>query len=384
MCALATQTPKRKQSNTKTMVQGEPTVDRVMFNEREFLQLLVLERKRSERSGRPFLLMLLNGNGIFVPDGSERLRERFSTALLAAIRETDFIGWYEDGSVIGVVFTELAEPISEAVDTVATRISDTIRSQVELEETDKIDISFHLFPKSPANDNNTPNDMTLYPDLKGRSKGKKAARVMKRVLDIAGSLSALVVLSPVFGAIALAIKATSKGPILFSQVRVGQYSQPFRFLKFRSMYINSDSAIHREYVAKFISGKAETHESENGDGVFKITNDPRVTPVGRFLRKTSLDELPQLFNVLIGEMSLVGPRPPLPYEVEQYDFWHRRRILEARPGITGLWQVNGRSRTSFDEMVRMDLRYIEQSSLMLDLKILLQTPLAVFSGDGAY
>jgi lipopolysaccharide/colanic/teichoic acid biosynthesis glycosyltransferase len=119
-------------------------------------------------------------------------------------------------------------------------------------------------------------------------------------------------------------------------------------------------------------------------GSFKIKNDPRVTAVGRMLRKSSLDELPQFINVLRGDMSLVGPRPPIPYEFESYSLWHRRRILQARPGITGEWQVHGRSRTTFDEMVRMDLRYIRNQSLWLDVKILLKTPLAVISGDGAY
>ena len=115
-----------------------------------------------------------------------------------------------------------------------------------------------------------------------------------------------------------------------------------------------------------------------------MTNDPRVTPLGRFLRKTSLDELPQFINVLKGDMSLVGPRPPIPYEFENYDTWHRRRVLEAKPGITGLWQVMGRSRTTFDEMVRLDLQYIRDQSFWLDLKILVKTPVAVLSGSGAY
>src|SRR5207302_3220833 len=122
----------------------------------------------------------------------------------------------------------------------------------------------------------------------------------------------------------------------------------------------------------------------NGNAVYKITRDPRLTRVGRFLRKTSLDELPQLLNVLRGEMSLVGPRPPIPYELEVYDIWHRRRLLEVKPGITGLWQVTGRSRLRFDDMVRLDLRYAQARSVGLDLKILLQTPRAVFSGDGAH
>ena len=149
------------------------------------------------------------------------------------------------------------------------------------------------------------------------------------------------------------------------------------------MYFRNDPKIHQDYVKQLISGKEESKRDASG-GVYKIKNDPRVTPVGRFLRKTSLDELPQFFNVLTGEMSLVGPRPPIPYEVEAYDIWHRRRFLEAKPGITGLWQVEGRSRTKFDEMVRLDLRYAKTWSPWLDIKILLRTPGAVLRGDGAY
>jgi lipopolysaccharide/colanic/teichoic acid biosynthesis glycosyltransferase len=146
------------------------------------------------------------------------------------------------------------------------------------------------------------------------------------------------------------------------------------------MYTDSGSAMHEQYVAKLIAG--ELVESRNG--IFKITDDPRVTTVGRILRRTSLDELPQLLNVLWGEMSLVGPRPPLSYEYERYACWHRRRVLEVKPGMTGLWQVQGRSGTSFDEMVRLDLRYARRQSLWLDLKILWQTPGVMLSGKGAY
>jgi len=136
-----------------------------------------------------------------------------------------------------------------------------------------------------------------------------------------------------------------------------------------------------------IAGKAEKQSSQgtgNGDGVYKLTKDPRITRVGGFLRKTSLDEIPQFLNVLRGEMSLVGPRPPVPYEVESYDFWHRRRVLEAKPGITGLWQVKGRSRVKFDDMVRLDLQYARTWSPWLDVKILLQTPGAMVIGEGAH
>jgi lipopolysaccharide/colanic/teichoic acid biosynthesis glycosyltransferase len=145
----------------------------------------------------------------------------------------------------------------------------------------------------------------------------------------------------------------------------------------------NDPTIHREYVRRFIAGRIDSATSLD-NRIYKISEDPRVTRFGRLLRKTSLDELPQLINVLKGEMSLVGPRPPIAYEVEAYQTWHLRRVFEAKPGITGLWQVSGRSRTTFDEMVRLDLRYARNWSFWLDLKILLQTPEAILSGKGAY
>jgi len=178
------------------------------------------------------------------------------------------------------------------------------------------------------------------------------------------------------------VKLKSSGPVFFEQERVGQNMKPFRMLKFRTMHANVDHKLHHDYVTRFIHSSGDAQAGDT-PGVFKITNDPRVTPIGGFLRKTSLDELPQLLNVLRGDMSLVGPRPPLPYEVEQYKPWHCRRVLEAKPGITGLWQVTGRSRTTFDEMVRLDLRYARTCSIWNDIKILLATPAAVFSGKGA-
>jgi lipopolysaccharide/colanic/teichoic acid biosynthesis glycosyltransferase len=178
---------------------------------------------------------------------------------------------------------------------------------------------------------------------------------------------------------------SSKGPILFKQERIGQYGKSFTFLKFRSMYVDNDHNVHREYVTKLIAQTPDADlASRNGNGVYKLTNDMRVTRVGKFIRRTSLDELPQLINVLKGDMSLVGPRPPIPYELAAYQTWHRRRLLEVKPGITGLWQVTGRSRVKFDEMVRLDLRYATSWSPWLDLKILFRTPMAVIKGSGAY
>jgi lipopolysaccharide/colanic/teichoic acid biosynthesis glycosyltransferase len=206
--------------------------------------------------------------------------------------------------------------------------------------------------------------------------------VSKRLLDIVASTACLVAFSPVFVIVAALVKLTSAGPVFFRQQRLGEAGRPFLMLKFRTMHVNADHKIHQQYVEKFIETSATSGKGTNV--VFKIVNDPRVTPVGHFLRRLSLDEFPQFWNVLIGEMSLVGPRPPLPYEVARYKGWHWRRVVEAKPGITGLWQVEGRSRTTFDEMVRMDLRYVKKCSLWTDLKILLATPRAVISGKGAH
>jgi exopolysaccharide biosynthesis polyprenyl glycosylphosphotransferase len=207
---------------------------------------------------------------------------------------------------------------------------------------------------------------------------------IKRCIDVLGSLAALLLFAPVFAAISLAIKLSSKGPVFFKQERLGEYGKPFTVLKFRSMRTDCDARIHQQYVSQFIAGKVDGAAPEGQKPVFKIQKDPRITRVGQFVRKTSLDELPQFWNVLRGDMSLVGPRPPIAYEFRAYDVWHRRRVLEIKPGITGLWQVKGRSRTRFDEMVRLDLQYARDWSIWLDLRILLRTPAAVILGEGAH
>ncbi len=203
-------------------------------------------------------------------------------------------------------------------------------------------------------------------------------RVVKRVFDTIMTVIGMVVLAPVFLVIAILIKLDSKGPVFYRQQRVGECGRPFTMFKFRSMRVDADPNIHKAYVSALI----RQNISLNDQSSLKMTDDPRVTKIGRFLRKTSLDELPQLINVLRGEMSIVGPRPPIGYEVELYQNWHKRR-LEAIPGITGLWQVKARNQVSFDEMVRLDLEYIERQSLWLDILIILQTPFAVLGGRGA-
>jgi lipopolysaccharide/colanic/teichoic acid biosynthesis glycosyltransferase len=205
---------------------------------------------------------------------------------------------------------------------------------------------------------------------------------LKRALDIVVALALLMVLLPVMLLCALAVRLESPGPILFRQQRAGQAGRLFTLLKYRSMYDNCDPGLHREYATAFVRGTAEV-QSDGKTHVYKLTDDPRVTRVGRWLRRTSLDELPQLLNVLHGTMSLVGPRPPIPYELEAYQPVHWQR-LSVKPGITGIWQVYGRSVSTFDEMVQMDLQYIREQSLLLDLKLLIKTFPIVLGGRGAH
>jgi exopolysaccharide biosynthesis polyprenyl glycosylphosphotransferase len=208
-------------------------------------------------------------------------------------------------------------------------------------------------------------------------------RFIKRASDVVISVIALILLAPFWLVLALVIKFDSKGPILFRQERVGMDGRIFLCYKFRTMRADSDDGIHREVYRKNIEGSAQANAGDAEKPVFgKVKDDPRITKAGRWLRRSSLDELPQLLNVLKGDMSVVGPRPPIPYEVEEYDIWHRKR-LDMKPGITGLWQVSGRNRLTFDEMVRIDLYYIENWSLWLDLKVVLLTLPAMLRGDGA-
>lgn len=195
-------------------------------------------------------------------------------------------------------------------------------------------------------------------------------RLFKRTMDIIVSTILLAITAPVQAVIAILVRFSSPGPILVRQTRVGMDGRPFEFLKFRTMYVDLDGKGHQEYMAALIRGTAEPTDAD--ETLFKLTDDPRVTRVGRVLRKYSLDELPQLVNVLRGDMSLVGPRPSLPFEVNMYEDWHRRR-LDTRPGITGLWQVSGRSKIGFQEMVRLDIQYIEHWSPLTDLQIMLRT-----------
>ena len=356
-----------------------------VLGEAIFHRIIARERKRSERSQRPFVLLLIDTGGDQPGGNQGRLLLDLLSAIQGATRETDVTGWYKTNAVVGVMFTEIVLDNNAVLSTILSRIGAVVRDRLNTDQFGRVKFSFHVFPDDwSSQDPGRPSNPTLYPDLEKRQTSNRLGLATKRLTDVLGSLLLLGILSPVFLIIAAAIKLTLRGPILFRQKRVGEHGTPFTFLKFRSMYMNNDANEHREYVRQLIAGQAERKSAEGkAEGIFKLTNDPRITPVGKVLRRSSLDELPQLFNVLRGEMSLVGPRPPLPYEVEVYATWHRRRLLEAKPGITGLWQVHGRSRVEFDDMVRLDLRYARECSPLLDLKILLQTPKAVMGGDGA-
>jgi lipopolysaccharide/colanic/teichoic acid biosynthesis glycosyltransferase len=353
-----------------------------------FAHLLQVEIRRTERSRRPFLLMLINLEHLDDYE-KEEVASLVAIALFSTSRETDVKGWYKMASMIGVIFTESGpdNDISCFQDRILVKVCTGIKNSIGTGRFGKLEIEVLAFPQVPRDDanagaNRDKNECHL---LAAKTAGKEELLAVKRVLDVLGSSVAILLALPLVLVIAIAVKLSSPGPILFRQERVGQFGKRFMFLKFRSMYVNNDVTAHRKFMKQYMEGSATSGSPESKERcTYKITCDPRVTPIGRWLRKTSLDELPQFFNVLRGEMSLVGPRPPIPYEYERYDIWHRRRVTDAKPGITGLWQVTGRSALPFDEAVRLDIKYIKEWSLWLDIKILLQTPWVVLTCKGGY
>jgi exopolysaccharide biosynthesis polyprenyl glycosylphosphotransferase len=364
-----------------------------LYPEKYFNEILCLERKRAERSQKPFLLMLLDIKklcNVGENNGKNNgITRKIANTLKFSARETDIKGWYDHDSILGIIFTEM-NGIDKGF--LKKKIYDNLCNVLQKDNVDRIRISLHIYPDTYYEDHKRQgsdygSDLIFYPDFTKQKLSKRSAQSIKRIMDIIGSFLCIIIFLPFFIIISTCIKLTSKGPVFFRQERVGQFGKKFIFLKFRSMYSNNDPNIHKEYISKLI------HENKSYDGrndnteakpLYKIKDDPRITPLGRLLRKTSLDEIPQFFNVLKGEMSLVGPRPPIPYEIDNYDIWHRRRVIEIKPGITGLWQVDGRSSTSFDDMVRLDIKYFQEWSLWLDIKILLKTPWVVILCRGAY
>lgn len=383
----------KTQNAADPLLELTSSVDRTPLDEQTFRQMIAIERKRTERSMAPFLLMLLEAEDDGEKKNNGATLDRVVLALLSSSRDTDLIGWYKNREIVGAMFTGLVVTDKRAMlDTFLAKVTATLREELTPEQFNQVKISFHLFPDDwDHGQPGSPSNAALYPDLISRDKGRKTVLMVKRIFDIAGSAAMLILCSPLFLVIALAVKASSRGPVFYKQQRVGRYGRTFTFLKFRSMYVNNDASVHKEFVTRLIArsqGQEDGNGNGNGNGngqrVYKLTDDRRITRVGKFLRRTSLDELPQFLNVLQGNMSLVGPRPPIPYELAAYQTWHRRRLLGVKPGITGLWQVMSRSSVEFDEMVRLDLRYASTWTPWLDVKILMRTPLAVIKGSGAY
>jgi lipopolysaccharide/colanic/teichoic acid biosynthesis glycosyltransferase len=344
------------------------------MDEQLFRNVLIREWRRAERFEQPFALVLVEG----LAEGSMA----WSTVLdivSGQTHETDVLGWFTTDRVLG-----LLRPGGDASSLLTVRdLERNVRQQLgerlAPEVAASLSVGVHVSLTGPLAGASEA-DPVFIELREGRQ--SRVWATAKRGLDLVGSFALLIALLPLLALIAVLVKLTSAGPVFFRQVRVGAYGKPFTMLKYRTMRVDSDHSLHRQYVTRFINAGG-SGAATDPTGLFKIVNDPRVTFVGRVLRKTSLDELPQLWNVFLGDMSLVGPRPPLAYEVEHYKRWHYRRVLEAKPGITGLWQVRGRSRTSFDDMVRLDLRYVQTQSAWTDIKILLATPRAVISGKGA-
>ena len=351
------------------------SIEKNILPKHHFVDRLRVEKRRADRSKSPLSVILLSLQNGAVSD--ERLTQEFLKSIHENTRETDIKGWVDHDS-IGLILPDTDEGgVRRCGEKIANRNGDIKLSIITGTYPN------HLFEQLLAEEQGDPDFFPL--NLDESAKIDRFQITLKRVMDIAGSLVGLMLFSPLMFLTAIAIKISSSGPIIFKQYRFGKKGIHFAFYKFRSMQSNVDDQIHREYVTNLINGDLEKiNQGDEKTPLYKMKSDPRVTPVGRIIRKTSIDELPQFLNVLKGEMSLVGPRPPIPYEVEKYEPWHLRRILEVKPGITGLWQVDGRSTTSFDDMVRLDLRYVQNWSLWLDIKIILKTLKVFIRPNGAH
>jgi lipopolysaccharide/colanic/teichoic acid biosynthesis glycosyltransferase len=343
-----------------------------VLGERVFRDALVRERKRADRFGTPFAVLVVDRSDH--ASGGARWAS-ILRAVTAVKRDVDAVGWLEHGAVMGVLLPDASRKS-------AIKVLEHVRREIARRLGDRTlaAVSLRLYGHGvgPGCGGATLPPVDLVVDAFVPRRVHPWRDGAKRTLDIVGSLMLLALFAPVMLGVFGVVKWTSPGPALYRQMRVGRRGEAFTMFKFRTMRVDAGHGVHQDYMAWFI--KSSGQERRTGDGVFKLTNDPRITPPGRFLRRTSLDELPQFWNVLRGDMSLVGPRPPIPWEVERYQPWHRRRVLEAKPGITGLWQVYGRSRTTFDDMVRLDLRYARTHSLWTDIKILAATPRAMLKG----
>lgn len=348
-----------------------------LFPEEEFRRIVTRERAKADRSAYCFALVVFD---LADEKTNRRLRKPLIRQLKKRIRATDDAGWLRERQ-LGVL-------LHGAATAEAWLFTDNLLQALN---TDGLTMDYHVYTYPPTNEGGDRRSLKAGQKEKtGETAGKKArvepsseipaliARRLpfaKRGLDVVASLLGLIVLSPVFLVVALLIKAVSPGPAFYKQKRIGLAGKPFTFWKFRTMATDADCSCHQQYLAHLINGDTDGHTE--GRPMLKLDcTDPNIIPFGKFLRKTCIDELPQLINVLRGEMSLIGPRPPIPYEVEEYKLWQKSR-LDTVPGMTGLWQVSGKNQLTFEEMVRLDIRYARGLSLWRDLKIMLLTPFAI-------
>lgn len=342
----------------------------VALSKNDFLSQLGREKKRAERSKAPLSIAIFQG-AVRTSFSGEHILPLLQL-LASTKRDVDVLGTI-DSNTVAVLLVDTPKKGSDLfLQRIGARLNGTRWSVTSGTYPDDI---FEEFASGTPSLVEFPRNWSA-----DHEADKHPQRALKRIIDILGASLALILFSPVMLVTAVAVGLTSPGPIIFKQVRMGKGGNAFTFYKFRSMFCNADDRLHRDYVTSLIrkGGQSVDDKGEKKSTWTKLPHDPRVTPVGKIIRNTKLDELPQLFNVLKGDLSLVGPRPPLPYEVENYEAWHFSRILRAKPGITGIWQIEGRDDTTFDDMVRMDLRYVRTWSVLLDLKILMKTALTVF------
>lgn len=364
--------PRRTSSRLGASIPRVIDHDEVLL-EAHFVAQLRREMRRADRSGGLLSVVVFRLSAASRGNDAARLQE----ILLSGKRETDVLGRLDDG-VFAVICPDTgAEGMARFIQKIAGMAGVLAYTAESATYPDQL-----IAELAASADPDTSPSPLLRGDL---HVARRDGYLLKRPLDVIGALVALVVFAPLMLVTAIAVKLSSPGPIIFRQMRLGKGGRPFAFYKFRSMVVNGDDKIHREYVKSLINGEHDkvNQQTDGANPVYKMKADPRITWVGRIIRKTSIDELPQLFNVLKGDLSMVGPRPPLPYEADNYRSWHLRRVLDVKPGITGLWQVEGRSVVTFDEMVRMDLAYVRGCSLALDLKILLRTVRVVLRCEGA-
>ena len=344
-----------------------------VLSARQFAKQLQLEKRRTDRSKVPLSLALFRVDAKHLNHSDDF--EALVDILSRTKRETDVIGYLGDG-LVGLLLPDTDNAGREGfARNVAARAAAIKYSTTSGAYPDQ------LFESLVTDMEGQPDTLPYFLDFD--TKHDEFQWFLKRCMDVIGAAALLVLTSPVMLLTAFAVKVTSPGPVFHTQTRLGRRAAPFTFYKFRSMTAGADESVHREYVTRLIEGRH--NEVNHGDAekpIYKLQSDARITRVGAFIRRTSIDELPQLFNVLKGDLSLVGPRPPIAYEAERYQSWHLRRVLEGRPGITGLWQVEGRNRVPFDEMVRLDLRYTRTWSLWLDVKILAKTAVVVLRSQG--